>query len=376
MTLVWPQTEEEVVLDAPRLHALVIGVGKYDHLGSNTDSPSTVLSGLPKLESTAPSAELFAKWLQERYKTARDSALGSLGSVELLLSPHGAAPTVDPATRNNVKSAYDRWYGRCNSNKGNIAVVYFAGHGFSRSARDYLLLQDFGADPAEVWENCIDGTALVEGMKKCKADTQLFFFDACRDYAFDALMYDDISTMRLGGAATLSDHVSHSMVYLAAKQGQKAWGNKKEKITYFCHVLLMCLNGVGGRIAGPGWAVDGSSLSMAMASVVSLLEKRESLGLSFDSTGASVDPIHRPEEGRVLLQVSNQTQQDVEIVVEPYGGDCVKKEPEKEFPWAIELPAGHAKIEAKCSKGANTSYERYLHPPVHEWTVPEWIVPQ
>lgn len=370
MTLFWPKTEAEVVLDQPRLHALVIGVGKYDHLGLSAVRLSSFLSGLGQLETTAPSAKQFATWLQEHYC----AATVELGSVELLLSPTDAAEAsseIQPATMANVKQAVKLWYDRCSRQERSIAMLYFAGHGFRRGAHDYLLPQDFG-DPSELdeWAKCIDGTGLVEGMKKCKADTQLYFFDACRDEAFDAQKY------RTAGGnplirSTIDDHVSVSVVYRAAAEGGEAWGNKEHGITYFWQALLMCLNGVGGRKTGPKWAVDAASLSTAMASVGRLLEKREGIALGFDSTGARDVPIHSLQEARVFLQVdllSGPARQNVEIEV-VQAEYRVSNEPDRECPWASQVRPGDTTIAARTAGWSDSVHESLLYPPVYEWTL-------
>src|SRR5438105_10927373 len=91
MSLYWPTNLNAA---APQLHALVIGVGDYRHLGLGAANPATFLSGLAPLTTTPLSAKRIARWLEREYQNNACPC----GSIELLLSP---AETIQRADGSN-----------------------------------------------------------------------------------------------------------------------------------------------------------------------------------------------------------------------------------------------------------------------------------
>src|SRR5262249_51232326 len=154
MTLVW----QDPAAHGPRLHAFIAAVADYPHLLGGHGPLAANTYGLSQVGCPAPTGIRIADWLiSGQYKNPGCP----LGSVEMVLSPannyvvNGNAVAVDAATMANITAAATAWYGRCNTDPGNIAFFYFVGHGLER-VQQYLLPEDFG-NPAVLnpWANCI-----------------------------------------------------------------------------------------------------------------------------------------------------------------------------------------------------------------------------
>ncbi len=373
MSLYWPPDANDIVTDQPRLHALVIGVGEYHHLGLGVAKPATFLNGLAPLTITAPAARRVARWLEEDYENPNRK----LGSIELLLSPaeklvrsDGGSVDVEDATMANIEEAFKRWYARCDQNTDTIAFLYFAGHGIS-TVSQFLLPSDFGnPDEPNEWENCIDATGLQAGMLKCAADTQLFFFDACRDTDVSALTQNNPQGKHLV-SSSLSDSVDLSVAFKAASEGRKAYGRDGEE-TFFCKALMMCLNGVAARKSGPEWKVDTAVLASAMASVVDILGKIENLPLSCDCPAIKPVVLHVPKEPKVLVKVDcepDQRNNEADIVLSQNGAS-VTSQPGETRPWMTQLSPGDAHLEVSFQSFDTRFIDDTLFPPTYEWDPP------
>ncbi len=368
MTLVWPEEDEGVVMGESRLHALVIGVGHYHHLGLGVPKPANFLNGLAPLTTTTPTALRIAHWLTAGYHNPGCP----LSSVELLLSPtetltrpDGSEIAVEDSTMENIEDALERWYKRCNSDQRNIALFYFAGHGLS-TASQFLLASDFGnPDVPDDWKNCIDATGLQTGMLKSAADTQLFFLDTCRDAPIPALTQRNPHGNPLV-SSSFGDTVDVSVAYRAASIGRKAYGRDGEE-TWFCKALMTCLSGVGSRKAGPGWRVDTAMLSMAMGAVLDIFAKTENLPLSCDCPVVKPVPFHFPPVPRVVVKVDcNHQDASIELTLE----DNVLSSPSGEDrPWVDEVTAGEARFEVTFPAKPPVILEDQLIPPTYEWDV-------
>jgi hypothetical protein len=179
--------------DEPLVHALVIGVSSYDHLGGGpgplTDEP--ILAGLGQLSAAATSASRVALWLRDHFEFPSVR----LGSVRLLASPSpGELPlpegvTPPPATFDEVGRAVAAWRAAARSRADNVTLMYVAGHGIQTSNEGgILLLADVGSpDSLTALQRAVDVASLRRGMvaDPARAATatpavQYYFYDACR----------------------------------------------------------------------------------------------------------------------------------------------------------------------------------------------------
>ncbi|MCB0292049.1 MAG: caspase family protein [Calditrichaeota bacterium] len=377
MSLFFPTSGADIVTDMPRLHALVIGVDAYDHLGLGVPKPSNLLSGLAPLTIAVPSARNIARWLENAYHNPDCP----LGSIELLLAPgeilkrkDGSDAAIDKSTMANIETAAAAWYQRCNANPKNIAFFYFAGHGISTVVGRYILPADFGnPDLPDDWKNCIDAGGLQVGMNKCKAQHQYFFLDACRDAPVEALLQKKPHGNPLIGGADNEDNVELSAEYAAASEGRQAFG-KDGGGTFFSEALIMCLNGMGANQRGGKkiWRVDAASLSYGLANVMELIAERENLPLSCDCRMQKPVSLHFPALGQVLVRVNclvEGMQHESNITLTQ--GNTVKNSPPGgPRPWIESAISGDATISVKYTNFPDETIKDSLLPPVYDLELP------
>ena len=296
MTLYKPSDARIVNLEEPRLHALVIGVGAYPHLVGNTKHPTF---GLNPLTTTRISAQRVAGWLATNYRNPHCP----FGSIDLLLSPSGLVPPaeggiasvpIETPTLANVQQAYNRWRERCDKHYENIAVLYFAGHGISTGTSSLSLLLDNFADPLvpDLWANCLDFFGVRDGMKGCRAGTQLYFVDACREISIEALVQRNVRGAHgacLGTATVLQNVASYT--YYAASSGHQAYG-LEDQMTFFSEALLNSLNGAGAEMKDGRRVITTNTLGTSIQRILASRPEKD-LSSSNDMDGNEAD-IHFP----------------------------------------------------------------------------------
>lgn len=212
-------------VDGPATHALVIGVSYYRHLpggaGPFLDNPL----GLAQLSAPEASARQVLSFLTDEYRHAG----APLATVELLMTPmSGPAPEtvsgepLESPTMASVRTAVQRWFGRCNSDPGNVAFFYFCGHGIERDSQ-YLLMEDFGAFEPALLENTLDLIAFHRGLAQCAAGTQLSFIDACREVPRELKQFVTGTGQGLLDARLDGNLSRDAPILWAAAQGRKAF---------------------------------------------------------------------------------------------------------------------------------------------------------
>lgn len=186
MTTVW-----ESGLEGPAAHALVIGVGRYDWFPQGQRhgrrKGDRISKEFTQLTSPPASARALREGLLDRFRGLPGEK--SLGSLEAAVSAEeeivlkgddGAGITLGPATLDGVEEAFEAWYERCDSHPGNVAMLFFCGHGVQVGrGPQALLLQDTGENVRDYFRNAVDLHSLVEGMEHNRARIQCFFIDAC-----------------------------------------------------------------------------------------------------------------------------------------------------------------------------------------------------
>ena len=345
MSLIWPASEADVVTGAPRLHALVIGVGDYPHLngGSSKDLAADPL-GLNQITTPRFTAPAIATWLKDSYK----NSACEIGSLEVVISPSApalttaGAPVAEAATMANVKAAVTRWFKRCTTQANNIAFFYFCGHGLAK-VDQYLLPEDFGdPGPLDRWQNCIDFGGLRSGMGLCKAQTQLFFVDACRETPFALLSQLKVKGDPIITGETVDDTVSCSAVFYAAGQGRQAFG-PDDDITYFGRAVLACLKGVAAeKKKGSKWVVSTGNLGKVLLETMAVLAKRYRLPLTCDPQPMALARINEPPTGMALAALectSEDANNAAEIRLEN-GAHTFKSLPGEPKPLVQEVEIG------------------------------------
>ena len=125
--------------DGPGTHVFIIGVGNYPHLkdGSGVTSPDH--RGMGQLTSPPVSAMAMLSWID----TMLNNPEAPLKSIEVLISQAeqaqytdcaGLTQGIDPATWRNYEASVRAWKARSSSDRRNVAIFYFCGHGLGNGA--------------------------------------------------------------------------------------------------------------------------------------------------------------------------------------------------------------------------------------------------
>ncbi len=372
MSLIWPDSEANVVTNQARLHAFVIGVADYPHLNGGSGPMANDPLGLTQVTTPQHTAPAMAEWLMNGHS----NPACQLGSLEMLVSPAvqipvpagGKAPA-DPAKMAEIKRSFAKWEKRCSSHADNIAFFYFCGHGLNKTDQ-FLLPEDFG-DPAlpNEWANCINFDWMRVGMRKCKAQTQIFFVDACRETPFGML-----TQVNVGGdgliSASITDTVACSAAYYATTQGRQAYGPDND-VTYFGQAVLCCLKGVGGLKKGPKWVVDTYSLGNALGQVMAQLARRHALPLTCNPDVGGMARIHEPAAARVVAAVecSSPAANNVAEIILSRGATLIQSLLGQNKPIIEEVEAGDWTIDVRFPGGQYPVFppQQYTFvPPVFE----------
>jgi hypothetical protein len=247
----------------PQTHVLAIGVGSYRHLSSGEIPELANLLG--RLTSPPRSAVAFADWIAAELNNPH----APLGSLELLLSPKqqyrlpgGDAVPVDEATSEAVKPAFDRWLERCNGDPGNVAMLFFSGHGIEYGDL-HLLLDDVGASRFRLLENTINLTQTYGGLKQCQAMAQCFFVDACREISAELIEWRGASQGLLDVPLVYGNFARDAPIYFSTFESAQAFGDH-ERPSVYTELLLRAFATPTTLRGDETWAVTTSGLQEAI----------------------------------------------------------------------------------------------------------------
>lgn len=160
----------------PRVHALVIGVSRYD----KQRRPGRRL--FEPLPGASRAAMRFARYLVGEFN---DPDGRPLGTIRLLVSPMkseieelGNLPC-NPARTDDVDEALTAWAEDCDRNPDNLGILYVSGHGVaSGKGSSTLFLADAPAR-GNKYTASISLTSVVTLMGECAARDNIFLFDCC-----------------------------------------------------------------------------------------------------------------------------------------------------------------------------------------------------
>jgi len=379
MTLILPASTGQVGSDKPRLHALIIGVAHYPHLPGGGGALAEYTFQLRQVRSPKPSALAIADWLFNRYHNQRVP----LGSIELLISPAyvEGGQAIEEPTLARIESAAYSWFERCHSDAENIALFYFCGHGVSYKGIDYLLPQDFGdPDPrnhGEVWKNSIDFTTFKTNMqRRCRANTQIFLGDACRDSPQGLEERTPAGVPLIGGNNTAP--LPKTTMYLhATVPEQKVHVPDQSEMTCFSQALLYCLNGGGAeRTSGSNdWRVTTYTVAGTMMKLTSLVGERydseQSPDVRISGKEVLLHQLNLPTvPGRIDCETQKARDQSHIRLVHKLRHTLEKaSERGKPRPWYADLEQGDWKIDVDFEEISAVSEEFFVHPPYFEHVV-------
>jgi hypothetical protein len=372
MTLVTPETGE---LLTPATHALVIGVGRYSYLEGGTGRVVPHTHGLKQLTSSTVSAVAFADYLHE-LKNPR----APLGSIELLLSPDaiyvspktGKRTAVETATWDNIARAYDRWFDRCDTNSKNVAIFYFAGHGLENVTLA-LLPEDFGLFRKKPFHTAIHFNQTYLAMNSCRAATQCYFLDCCRQQDAKILANPKFGGEPLGEPDLRDQRSLTAPILYATGIGRQAFGNEHE-VSRFTSALLSALRGGGATKEQARWVISTESLGTA---VIKLIEQ-QNRGLhaskhqsaSLEGKFSSPYIMHELSATPDVAAVVDCSPQNANAAAELFVGELYRRARGDAGPLRRPIKAGTYDVGALFQTGAGFKdilwEDEWIEPPIYE----------
>jgi len=367
------------------LHALIVGVSAYRHLPGGGD-PGPNDYGMRQLSACAASAVSVARWLE----MAAGRLMVPLGTCRVLLSPSPneldeipqIARDAEMATRENIRRAALAWREDAATDRDNVALFYFAGHGVQRTRSDAVLLaHDFAEGGGNPLYNAFDVNNLFGGMapsveRPAMARTQLWFIDACRAFpaafdGFERLVATEIFEV------VLSDRDDRcAPIYFGALPGASAY-SIRGGYTLYSTALLESLGDAGAE-RPPGqqsWFVTAGSLLRGMQAVIAEINEAESSDQRVWDGGQMAGPETRIVEldhvpnVRVRFELLPRTAAEriVLEVVNQGGAPAGVPSPLTPNPFKDRWPAGVYQLTATPPTPGITSEPLAIMPPSFPW---------
>jgi hypothetical protein len=249
------------VVDAgagPRTHALVIGIGGYEHLkgGAGIPLPNLLRYGnLGQLSSPPRSALAIANALQSPVLDWQVP----LGTIDLLVSPapgdcdlFGDGVGFESATRGAIQRAFDEWWNRCQAHEGNLAFCYIAGHGLQGS-HQIVLASDFGQSANQPWRHAFDIDDTRGALTANKAQAQVFLVDACCEITTSNVEVPNAPAPALRSPELRQpDNCLYELTIMATSRSRKAYGAPKQP-SYFAKAFVAGLFGGAAKKGDGEW---------------------------------------------------------------------------------------------------------------------------
>jgi hypothetical protein len=310
--LVWSDPAKAV---GPGTHVLIVGVGRYTFGKGPGATP--VGSDLRQLTSPPISARAMADWFMARFENPEKP----LASLSLLVSesktvPYAAparfaaAPMVPPrASFANVRAAAGRWAQRLATNKDNMAVFYFCGHGISQGEQAALLLDDFGAPIAE-FDGAIALDVFRGTMKNSPAIQQLFLLDCCRTNADDFYKHETLIGSRIVSIPFLSRGHSQSSqpcVLFPTLDGEEAFG-VRDDVSAFTRAAIDAMSFAAADPSSGIWQTTTGRIIDAVSTLIRVRVPQltmRSTPQALDLTSFDFNVVPQPTETRSFVTISD-----------------------------------------------------------------------
>jgi hypothetical protein len=345
MSLVHDQ--RKALQSSPAVHALLVGVGAYSKVGS---------LALMDIPDARQSARAVAEWLETNQLSV------PLGTCRVLTSGNESSSS---ATVNQFLEMAAEWHEDACSNRDNIALFFFSGHGFQRSfTEDLMLFEDFGGvgpalRGAVSVDNLFRGMAPRPGATEI-ARTQLFFIDTSRAPANSERLSLSNPTMVFDEYSAGPDDRS-AVIFYSTQPGEHSYVVSSYKTSIFTTALLRCLDGqaavpLEGTSQGR-WGVTVASLIQGLAESMKRLGQSAGLtqsqvpvlgGLVRDHVIRYLDTI---PEVDVTVRIANPASKS-EVRIEDAEGQIVYTgTADREGVFNVSLPSGLYRIRANDVDG-------------------------
>jgi hypothetical protein len=249
--------------------------------------------------------------------------------------------------------------------------LYFCGHGIQAHSA-LLLAEDIELEGNVYRKGAIDADGTFSRMVHCRARTQIFFLDCCRD-EWNTITFkpDNLPRVLTPPRRDLPEW-RDAVALRAASEGRQAYG-EPGKITFFSEALISCLNGfAANRRVGERWSVTAHSLHESMRMYRWLPVLPPGYELSFEATThTSTDTfgdVHETDPRNVLTYFGIRPEEALtgaDLAIVAGAPQSAQLRGPRPAPWVLVLDPGlyefHASFPALAYHGC--SKERKVRVP-------------
>jgi hypothetical protein len=268
---------------------------------------------------------------------------------------------VTDAGLNAFQQTAARWREDAATHPQNMALFYFAGHGFQRRRGGYqvMLLADVGDGVGASLKNAVDTYNLTEGMAPSidlpyLARRQLYFIDACRLPTSDGYLYEKQDCTDVWDVPRLDPDMPDdriSTVFYTALPGTEAFAIPGEQ-TIFGKALMSCLEGGSAEQVNGRWCVTIDALNRGLRHYLARLQEEYNISQDFRLSGLGAPIVIREfktaPEVEVDLEISPHNRADgVQVSMSDFAQDRQFGPPLDPNPFRTSLQAGKYIVRAR-----------------------------
>lgn len=242
---------------AAATHVLLVGCGEYPHLSK------VGYGGLKPLASPRLSVQAMADWFMsgidampegqglpaERAFFNPEAPLGSLvmlaSPAHDYLCPSGVAGTCTPPTIANIRQAYIDWIERLGQNENSRGIFLFCGHGVSNGTSQFLVADDFGADPKDLWSSVFHVSNTCQATIRQTSANLFFLIDACMEFSQELINQIDYPRALIPGDKSGEAKTTEWLVLRSSTTNRLAYA-PQQAVSHFTAALLQALQGYCG----------------------------------------------------------------------------------------------------------------------------------
>lgn len=312
--------DNRATVNGPGVHALIVGVSNYQALPDHDDPPREATWFLNKLTSGALSAFAFHE------AVAKNNLRLPLKTVRLLLSPHAIELAANPAlaasgAAHATRAAFEQdardWREDAKSNRDDMTIFLFSGHGIQRGPEEgVLLLEDFltpnGAPPlAKCFEvgNIKNGMAPSDTFTEV-ARTQFYFVDACLTRPETQKKFVDPQVPQVFGPELNSVDDRDVSLLFSTVDGAISLG-RDGKPSHFAEALTQALrNAADETRQDPNGNILWPVTSLAIKTALDMYYEKNQLGTKVKIGGFSGSPVLRFLPGPPSVDISVRIRPD------------------------------------------------------------------
>lgn len=350
----------------PQTHILIIGVGAYPFISGGSQEKVQTFDGaelMGQLGSPPISAEAFYNTVIQLHEDG--CWITPLGTVEVLVSADPRTvglfdgQQLEDATIDNVRDAYWRWKDRCNTNEGNTALFFFCGHGLD-NGEQYLLTEDFGKNPRNPWEGTFAFDMTRRAFAGCRAKTQIFLIDACRQLT-NNMLSTDLPTTPIEPPNRFVTESEFSLVQKAAAPNEGAYGVDGQP-SFYTQALINALHGHAANNDSGEWVVSMGTLASKMTTFLKQIAESEGYDQRCISTTSNVTDLlclkNPPEVSFTITCAPEQALIHASLSYEEVNTEIGESREPFHEPWNVNVAAGIYKVGASFAEGGYKSKPR------------------